>query len=128
MRAVLTFILITFAARYLYACRVYPLWIYVKMPKASSKPKQDGSTRVADLRKQLGLLQADFGQLFGVRQSSVSRWENGQKEPSVENYVRMANLADEESCLWFLERAGVDTGRLWQIMTSQKAFRSFKRS
>jgi transcriptional regulator with XRE-family HTH domain len=91
-------------------------------------PRQEWAARVAALRKQLGLLQADFGQLFGVRQSSVSRWENGGKEPSVENYIRMANLADEASYLWFLERAGVDTDRLERRMTLRKTLKGLKKA
>ena len=91
-------------------------------------PRQEWAARVAALRKQLGLLQTDFGRLFGVRQSSVSRWENGGKEPSVENYIRMANLADEASCLWFLERAGVDIGRFERLVTLRKTSKAFKKA
>src|SRR5580658_1502 len=108
--------MLTVTLVYEYIHRVYPLRIYVKgILRGDTVPRQEWAARVAALRKHLGLLQADFGQLFGVRQSSVSRWENGGKEPSVENYIRMANLGDEASCLWFLERAGVDIGRFERL-------------
>jgi DNA-binding XRE family transcriptional regulator len=82
-------------------------------------PKPEWASKVVALRKHLGLLQAEFGQLFAVRQSSVSRWENGGKEPSVENYIRMGNLADENNCLWFWERAGVDVKRIERWISSR---------
>lgn|SRR5579864_7596927 len=68
--------------------------------------------RVVALRRNLGLPQAQFANEFAVKQSSVSRWESGRREPSVENYIRMGNLADDASCLWFWERAGVDVKRI----------------
>jgi transcriptional regulator with XRE-family HTH domain len=72
---------------------------------------QEWSERVAALRKELGLRQVEFGSKFGVTQAAVSRWENGAKEPSTENYIKMANMAARSECFWFLEKAGVDVKR-----------------
>lgn len=68
--------------------------------------------RVLALRKKLGLKQVDFATHFGVTQPAVSRWENGSKEPSVENYVRMGNLAGAPDCYWFWERVGLDLNQI----------------
>lgn len=69
--------------------------------------------RVTALRKKLGLRQAEFGKCFGVTQAAVSKWESGLKEPSVANYIRMGNLAtDQSDCFWFWQKAGVDMNRI----------------
>jgi len=76
--------------------------------------------RVVALRQKLGLLQVQFADKMAVKQPSVSRWEIGTREPSVENYIRMGNLADEENCVWFWERAGVDVKRIERWISSRK--------
>jgi DNA-binding transcriptional regulator YiaG len=68
--------------------------------------------RVAQLRKKLGLKQVEFAARFSVTQAAISGWESGRKEPSVENYVRMGNIADDPDCYWFWEKAGVDINRI----------------
>jgi len=70
--------------------------------------RPEWAERVAELRKELGLRQVEFAANFGVTQAAVSRWENGTKEPSTENYIRMGNLASKPSCLWFWRKAGLD--------------------
>jgi DNA-binding XRE family transcriptional regulator len=76
--------------------------------------------RVVTLRRSLGLLQAQFAEKFGVKQSSVSRWESGTREPSIENYILMGNLADEADCVWFWERAGVEIKRIERWISARK--------
>jgi transcriptional regulator with XRE-family HTH domain len=69
--------------------------------------------RVTALRRKLGLKQAEFGKHFSVTQAAVSKWENGQKEPSAANYIRMGNLSmDQSECFWFWQKAGVDINRI----------------
>ena len=68
--------------------------------------------RVVSLRKELGLLQVQFAELLAVTQGTVSRWESGVKQPSAEHFLQMGNLADENQCLWFWRRAGVDVKRI----------------
>ena len=68
--------------------------------------------RVAQLRKKLGLKQVEFAERFGVTQAAISGWERGRKEPAVEHYVRMGNIADDTDCYWFWEKAGVNISRL----------------
>lgn len=72
--------------------------------------------RVAALRKKLELKQIEFAQRFHVTQAAVSRWESGVKEPSVENYIRMGNIAPDPECFWFWEKAGVDINRIRALL------------
>ena len=64
--------------------------------------------------------QVQFADQLAVKQASVSRWESGSTEPSVENYIRMGNLADEADCIWFWERAGVDMKRIERWISARK--------
>jgi len=80
----------------------------------------DWALRVRALRKSLDLKQVEFAARFSVTQAAVSRWENGTKEPSPENYIRMANMAAKPACFWFLEKAGVDVPRLRRLILNGK--------
>jgi DNA-binding XRE family transcriptional regulator len=72
--------------------------------------------RVAALRKKLGLKQVEFARKFHVTQAAISLWESGAKQPSVENYIRMGNMASEPECFWFWEKAGVDVNRIRSLL------------
>ena len=74
------------------------------------------SQRVRALRKRLKLKQVEFAARFQVTQAAVSRWENGAKEPSAENYIRMGNIAGEPDCFWFWEKAGLDLSRVRTVL------------
>ena len=78
------------------------------------------ANRIVALRKQLGLLQTQFAELMQVTQAAISQWETGANEPSAESYIRMANLADEINCLWFLEHIGVDISRIERLVAARK--------
>lgn len=78
----------------------------------------DWAQRVAELRRKLGLKQVEFAKLFGVTQPAVSRWERGEVEPSLENYIRMGNMAAQPDCYWFWQKAGVDVERIRKMLTS----------
>ena len=79
------------------------------------------ANRIVALRKQLGLLQTQFTELIQVTQAAISQWETGANEPSAESYIRMANLADETNCAWFLEHIGVDINRIQRLGTARKS-------
>ena len=80
----------------------------------------DWALHVRALRKSLDLKQVEFAARFFVTQAAVSHWESGTKEPSPENYIRMANMAAKPACLWFLEKAGVDVPRLRSLILNEK--------
>jgi transcriptional regulator with XRE-family HTH domain len=83
--------------------------------------RPEWASRIVALRKQLGLLQTQFAARLRVTQAAVSRWESGDSEPSPENYIRMANLADEVNCLWFWEQAGVDVDRIERLAAARES-------
>jgi transcriptional regulator with XRE-family HTH domain len=74
--------------------------------------RPEWAQRVVSLRKELGLSQVQFAEALAVTQGVVSRWESGVKQPSAERFLQMGNLADENECLWFWRRAGVDVKRI----------------
>ncbi|WP_209978741.1 LexA family protein [Azospirillum picis] len=51
--------------------------------------------RIKQLRKSRGLNQAEFAELLGVTQPTVSRWELGKSEPEFDQIVALADLAGE---------------------------------
>jgi transcriptional regulator with XRE-family HTH domain len=51
--------------------------------------------RVRELRRRLGMNQEAFGRLFGVDQSTVSRWESGRQIPEGATLIRMAEMAQQ---------------------------------
>jgi len=75
------------------------------------------------LRKELGESQATFAKRFNVTQTTVSYWESGRKEPSVKNYIRMGNVAEQTSCYWFWKKGGVDVDRMRILLTAESAKR-----
>ena len=83
--------------------------------------RPEWANRIIALRKELGLLQAQFAELLQVTQAAISQWESGVSEPSAENYIRMANLADEMNCRWFLEHVGVDVSRIERLAVERKS-------
>lgn len=79
----------------------------------------DWAQQVTALRKELEESQVEFSKRFNVSQTTVSYWESGRKEPSVKNYVRMGNIALPPGCYWFWKRAGVDIGRLRDLIVEE---------
>lgn len=55
---------------------------------------------MAALRARIGMDQADLAAVLGVRQSSVSRWERGENEPSEELLRRFARIAGATLSEW----------------------------
>ena len=50
--------------------------------------------RIAILRKQKGISQAKLGEVIGAAQNTVCNWENGNREPDFETYVKLAEYFD----------------------------------
>jgi len=51
----------------------------------------DFSVRIAQIRKQMGLSQFQFGELFNIAQRTVAAWESGDRTPSL---IVMSDIAD----------------------------------
>ncbi|KXT83509.1 transcriptional regulator, Cro/CI family [Streptococcus oralis] len=50
--------------------------------------------RLKELRLKKGLTQTELGEKVGVKQSTFTNWENGKREPSFENLIKLADLLD----------------------------------
>ncbi len=61
-------------------------------PWGGHDPRDDLAARIRALRKSLALPQAKFGELLGVDQSNLSRWENGAV-PDDTHLIKLAELA-----------------------------------
>ena len=49
---------------------------------------------IAELRKQRGLTQAQLGEMLGVTNKTVSRWENGDTTPNIETLKQISTIFD----------------------------------
>lgn len=79
---------------------------------------------VVSLRKNLGLSQVEFGQLFGVHFMTVSKWERGLVTPTPYQLALMAQFAKtaavkqeeaREQVKNILVGAGVVAALLWLL-------------
>ena len=59
--------------------------------------------RLKELRLKKGLTQTELGEKVGVKQNTFTNWENGKREPSFENLVKLADLF-EVSLDWLFGR------------------------
>lgn len=53
--------------------------------------------RIAGLRAELGLTQAEMAEELGVRQQTVSEWETGRYEPRGASVRMLSHLAERRS-------------------------------
>lgn len=51
-------------------------------------------TRLKELRKKKKLTQSELGEKVGVKQNTFTNWENGKREPSLENIIKLAKILD----------------------------------
>ena len=64
----------------------------------------------------MGLTQAVFASRIHYSAMAVSRWERGTHEPPAQAYIQIGKLAEEaNTCLWFLDRAGLSRSDLSKI-------------
>ena len=49
------------------------------------------SDRVRDRRRELNISQIDLAKMIGVRQAQISRYENYETQPTLENLYALAN-------------------------------------
>lgn len=50
------------------------------------------ANRISELRKQKGLSQKELGDLLGVSNKAVSKWENGESMPKTSTMIKLAEL------------------------------------
>ena len=51
-------------------------------------------TRIYNLRKGKGLSQSELGALLGVTNKAVSKWENGEAKPAINQLMKLSKLFD----------------------------------
>ena len=51
-------------------------------------------------REVFGVSQAEFGEIAGTTQASVSRWENAEQEPGLEEMARIREAARARDIEW----------------------------
>jgi transcriptional regulator with XRE-family HTH domain len=54
--------------------------------------KNEFSERLLKLRREKGLFQKDLGDLLGVSNKAISKWENGEAMPKTETMLKLAEL------------------------------------
>lgn len=59
--------------------------------------------RLKEQRKKNNLTQKKLADILGVSQGSYANWENGKREPSFENLIKLADLL-EVSLDWLFGR------------------------
>ena len=64
----------------------------VKKPKNKDFPPPPWARRLAACRELTNLSQAKFGEMVGVSQQSWAQYEQGKSEPSVQTWIRIAEL------------------------------------
>lgn len=69
--------------------------------------------RLRRLRESVKLSQVKMAELFGVKQSSINRYEQGQSAPSLETLVRYADYFDV-SLDYLLARTDNPQGKLYE--------------
>ena len=77
----------------------------VKQKIGQRTTKGNLSSRIASLRKRLGMKQTPFAELIGTKQNVVSEWENGLYDPSPASLILLGKH-DPDDPLWWYERAG----------------------
>ncbi|HFH8941570.1 TPA: helix-turn-helix domain-containing protein [Streptococcus agalactiae] len=50
------------------------------------------SKRLKSLRQESGFTQQEVADKIGINRGSYSNWENGKREPTLENVVKLAKL------------------------------------
>jgi len=59
-----------------------------------SSPSQTFSANLQSLRELRGLTQAELGRRAGIAAASISHFETGQRAPSLESLVKLADALD----------------------------------
>ena len=54
--------------------------------------KNEFSERLLKLRREKGLSQKELGDLLGVSNKAISKWENGESMPKTETMLKLAEL------------------------------------
>jgi len=76
--------------------------------------------RIHDLRTQLGIPQGELARLLNCSAMTVSRWENGQLEPTAHYYIELGKLAGKPDCWFYWEKAGLQSSDVVRVLPERE--------
>ena len=92
---------------------------------SESHARPEWASTISALRGRLDQSQTVFGQRLSSSAMVVSRWERGAQEPPAHGYIGLGNLARDESCWYFWERAGLRSEDVLRVLpTAQQSTRA----
>lgn len=68
--------------------------------------QQNAGAVVKELRREQGLTLRELSARSGVSESGISRWENGERVPNVDAYIRIIKALDAEVVILRKARRG----------------------
>lgn len=68
--------------------------------------QQNAGAVVRELRREQGLTLRELSARSGVSESGISRWENGERVPNVDAYIRIIEALDAEVVILRKARRG----------------------
>jgi phage repressor protein C with HTH and peptisase S24 domain len=72
--------------------------------------------KIASMRRQLRISQAELARRLECSAMTVSRWERGQLAPSADYYIQLGRLAKKSDRWFFWERAGLQVGDVLSVV------------
>ena len=80
----------------------------------------DWAKRIHELRTRLRIPQGELARLLDCSAMTVSRWENGQLEPTAHYYVELGKLAGKTDCWFYWERAGLQSSDVVRVLPERE--------
>ena len=102
------------------------MWVgFVMLRKSTPSGRPPWAKAIRELRLRLKLSQSGLGARIGFSAMTISRWERGAQEPPAHGYIGLGNLARDESCWYFWERAGLRSEDVLRVLpTAQQSTRA----
>ena len=76
--------------------------------------------RIHELRMRLHIPQGELARLLDCSAMTVSRWENGQLEPTAHYYLELGKLAGKADCWFYWERAGLQSSDVVKVLPERE--------
>jgi SOS-response transcriptional repressor LexA len=84
--------------------------------KSRSSRTPEWAAAILQLRQDMRLDQAAFGERLRCSAMTVSRWERGVQEPPSHAYIELGNLSGDPACWYFWGRAGLRNEDLMRVV------------
>jgi phage repressor protein C with HTH and peptisase S24 domain len=76
--------------------------------------------RIHELRARLHVPQGELARLLDCSAMTVSRWENGQLEPTAHYFIELGKLAGKADCWFYWERAGLQSSDVVRVLPERE--------